>query len=60
MSIRHFLFGSSGRAIRFHFWMGQVGVIAFLIDLFGNCGTHVDGVNQDGSDTARSHRCPWA
>lgn len=33
MSITHVLFGFSGRATRFHFWMGQVAVIALLICL---------------------------
>jgi uncharacterized membrane protein YhaH (DUF805 family) len=29
----HILFGFSGRAPRFHFWMGHVSVIALLICL---------------------------
>lgn len=34
MSIAHVLFGFSGRASRFHFWMGQVAILALLIVLF--------------------------
>lgn len=33
MSISHVLFGFSGRATRFHFWMGQVAAIALLVVL---------------------------
>lgn len=33
MNFVHVLFGFSGRATRFHFWMGQVAIIALMIVL---------------------------
>jgi uncharacterized membrane protein YhaH (DUF805 family) len=34
MSITHLLFGFSGRASRFNFWMGQVAIVVMLISIF--------------------------